>query len=326
MSQQSGSNAYAQTFSTPKAESLWKAIFMVLGGGVCISFSAVFVKAAGVSPSSALFYRCFIGGLALAFVSLIARESYRASGKTYGILGIVVLCFTLDLFFWHSSISYIGPAMATILANFHVFFIAIIGFFVLKEKLSTGLLVGLPIAFAGLWLVLGVTPSNINYGILRGLGEGLVASWWYALYVLVLRYSQKMAGRISPVASMTVISLGCALLGLLFCWFEGTSLAIPSTFAGAILLLYGLTGQALGGLLFTYGLPRLPVSLGGPLMLVQPALSFLWDIVFFNRPANLLILLGAVITIGAIYLAVNGQMKLERKHDIGRGTAKNEER
>ena len=61
-------------------------------------------------------------------------------------------------------------------------------------------------------------------------------------------------------------------------------------------------------------------------MLVQPALSFLWDIVFFNRPANLLILLGAVITIGAIYLAVNGQMKLERKHDIGRGTAKNEER
>ncbi len=125
-----------------------------------------------------------------------------------------------------------------------------------------------------------------------------------------------MGGRISPVASMAVISMGCAVFGLAFCWVEGSSLQIPSTFAGVMLLLYGLTGQALGGLLFTYGLPRLPASLGGTLMLVQPALSFIWDILFFNRPANMLIILGAVITIGAIYLAVNGQMKLERRNKI----------
>lgn len=318
MNHESNSRSYAKTFTTPKAKNLWKAILMVIGGGVCISFSAVFVKAAGVAPASALFYRCFIGGLGLAVLSLFARESYRASSKTYGILGIVVFCFTMDLFFWHSSINYIGPGMATILANFHVFFIAIIGFFVFKEKLSTGLLIGLPIAFGGLWLILGVTPSTISPGILRGSGEGLVASWWYALYVLLLRHSQKMGGRISPIASMTVISMGCALLGLIFCWFEDTSLLIPSTFAGVMLLLYGLTGQALGGLLFTYGLPRLPVSLGGPLMLVQPALSFIWDILFFDRPAGMLIIVGAVITLGAIYLAVNGQMKLERKNNIDR--------
>ena len=312
MSQEPVSKLQAQKFSTPKAESLWKAIFLVIWGGVCISFSAVFVKAAGVPPANALFYRCFIGGLTLALVGLITRESYRASPKTYAILGLVVVCFSLDLFFWHSSINYVGPGMATILANFHVFFIALLGFFVFKEKLSPGLLVGLPIAFGGLWLLLGVTPSSISPGILRGLGEGLMASWWYALYVLVLRHSQKMGGRISPVASGCVISRGCALFGLVFCWVEGTSLVIPSTFAGILLLLYGVTGQAMGGLLFTYGLPRLPASLGGPLMLVQPALAFLWDILFFDRPTNMLILLGAVITLGAIYLAVNGQMKQER--------------
>ena len=88
---------------------------------------------------------------------------------------------------------------------------------------------------------------------------------------------------------------------------------IPTAFSGVMLLAYGVTGQALGGLLFTWGLPRLPASLGGPLMLVQPALAFIWDILFFNLPATKLTLLGAVITLGAIYLTVNGQMKLENR-------------
>lgn len=282
---------------------------MVIGGGICISFSATFVKASGVSAASALFYRCFIGGISLLILGLFTRESYRANAKTYSILGIVVLCFSLDLYFWHDSIFYVGPGMATILANFHVFFIALVGFFIFKEKLSSGLLIGLPFAFAGLWLILGVKPAQVNNDLLTGVGQGLFASWWYALYVLVLRYSQRMRGRISPIASMAVISLGCALFGLGACLASGSSLTIPTAFSGLMLLLYGLTGQALGGLLFTWGLPRLPASLGGPLMLVQPALAFIWDILIFNLPATSLTVLGAVITLAAIYLAVNGQMR-----------------
>ena len=293
--------------------SLWAAILMVIGGGICISFSAIFVKASGVSATSALFYRCFFGGLALAVLGFFTRESYRAKPKTYGILGIVVLCFSMDLVFWHNSIFHVGPGMATILANFHVFFIALIGFLIFKEKLSIQLKVGLPLAFAGLWLILGVKPEGLDHDLISGVGQGLFASWWYALYVLVLRHSQKMGERISPIASITVISLGCALFGFIVCMARGDSLMIPTAFSGVMLLAYGVTGQALGGLLFTWGLPRLPASLGGPLMLVQPALAFTWDILFFNLPATKLTLLGAVITLGAIYLTVNGQMKLENR-------------
>ena len=297
----------------PAMPGLWAAALMVVGGGVCISFSAIFVKASGVSAASALFYRCFFGGISLLLLGLFTRESYRASPKTYAVLGIVVLCFSLDLVFWHSSIFHVGPGMATILANFHVFFIALISFFIFKERLSCGLLVGLPIAFGGLWLILGVNPAQTGSNLMLGMGQGLFASWWYALYILVLRHSQKMGGRISPIASMTVISLGCAVFGLFACFASGSSLAIPTAFAGLMMLLYGLVGQALGGLLFTWGLPRLPASLGGPLMLVQPALAFTWDILFFDLPATLLTVLGAVITLGSIYLAVNGQMRLEKR-------------
>ena len=296
-----------------KPGSLWQAVAMVIGGGICISFSGIFMKASGVSSENALFYRCLFGGLSLGILSFFTKESYRASAKTYSVLAIVAVCFTLDLIFWHNSITYVGPGMATILANFHVFFIALISFVVFREKLSTGLLIGLPIAFGGLWLIMGVTPTTISSDLLNGTIQGLTASWWYALYVLVLRQSQKISGRISPIASITVISLACAVLGFIICVVQGESLAIPTSFAAIMLLTYGVTGQALGGLLFTYGLPRLPVSLGGPLMLVQPALAFIWDIVFFNRPTSILMVLGAVITISAIYLAVNGQIRLEKR-------------
>ena len=78
---------------------LWAAILMVIGGGICISFSAIFVKASGVSATSVLFYRCFFRSLSLAVLVFFSRETYRAKPKTYGILVIVVLCFSMDLVF-----------------------------------------------------------------------------------------------------------------------------------------------------------------------------------------------------------------------------------
>lgn len=296
-----------------RTEKMWLAALMVLFGGICISFSAIFVKAAGVSPANSMFYRCFFGGLALLPVALLSKESFKAPPKTYGALGLVVLCFSLDLIFWHHSIFYVGPGIATILANFHVFFLAGLGFLLFKEKLSPGLLIGLPLALYGLWLVLGVAPETLDKGTIIGFCQALFAALWYAFYVLSLRYSQNMGGRISPVASMVIISFGCALIALFICLSDGSSLAIPNNSGLLMLLGYGVICQAGGGLLFTYGLPRLPASMGGPLMLVQPALSFIWDILIFNRPISLLMGFGAVLTLACIYMAVKGQMRVQAK-------------
>lgn len=295
------------------AGKMWLAALMVLLGGICISFSAIFVKAAEVSPANSMFYRCFFGGLALLPVALLNKERFKAPPKTYGALGLVVICFSLDLIFWHHSIFYIGPGIATILANFHVFFLAGLGFLLFKENLSPGLLIGLPLALYGLWLVLGVAPETLDKGTLTGFSQAMFAALWYAFYVLSLRHSQNMGGRISPVASMVIISLGCALFALFICLLDGSSLAIPNNTSLLMLLGYGVICQAGGGLLFTYGLPRLPASMGGPLMLVQPALSFIWDILIFNRPISLLMGFGAVLTLASIYMAVKGQMRAQTK-------------
>ncbi|MGD2011294.1 MAG: DMT family transporter, partial [Desulfobacterales bacterium] len=129
---------------------------MVAAGAVLISFSAVFVKLAHVSPTMAGFYRTFFGGIMLLIILVLRREALW-KGVSFLFLGIFCgLAFSLDLFFWHKSIHYVGPGLATILANFQVFLLALYGVLVLREPVSIRTMVAIPLAFFGLFLLAGI--------------------------------------------------------------------------------------------------------------------------------------------------------------------------
>ncbi len=55
-------------------------------------------------------------------------------------------------------------------------------------------------------------------------------------------------------------------------------------------------------MLITRGLPHVQAGTAGLLILLQPTLAFVWDIVFFARPTTLVDVAGAVLALGAIYL------------------------
>ena len=289
--------------------SVWAGILLVFAGAACISFSAVFVRLCTVEPEVSTFYRLLFGTLTLSMISLFRREKLAAPRKVYLFLGAAAVLFCLDLIFWHHCIYLLGPGLATITANFHVFFMAPAGLMLFKERLSVGLLVGLPLALIGLILLVGITGGAIPPEALKGLGVGLTASFWYAGYVLVLRQSQHLPRRLSPLGSITMITMACAVIMALALPAMGKSFAIPDLRNGLILLVYGVFCQAFGWLFLTLGLPRLPASLGAPVMLLQPGLAFIWDVLFFGRPVNAPVLLGAVVALAGIYLAVTGQMR-----------------
>ena len=97
------------------------AIFHLIAGAVMISFSGVWVKVADVAPTVSAFYRVLFGGLFLLAAACWKRE---ITWKGWQRLWLGLFCglfLALDLFFWHKSILYIGPGLATILGNFQVF-------------------------------------------------------------------------------------------------------------------------------------------------------------------------------------------------------------
>lgn len=275
---------------------------MVLGGAVLISFSAVFVRLAHVSPTMSGFYRTLIGGLVLAGIILWRQEKIWKN-RLYFIGGLFCgLVFAVDLFTWHTSIHHIGPGLATILANFQVFFMAAFGVLLFKERITSRLLVAMPLAIAGLVLMAGVQWQIAGRNYQAGVLLGLVAALFYAIYILSLRQMQSNDNVLSPMSLLTVVSFSAAGFLGATAWYRGDTFAIPDLQTLSVLVAYGLLCQVIGWILISRGLPRIPSSLAGLLILVQPALAFIWDILIFKRPITPSILLGALITLVAIYL------------------------
>ena len=102
--------------------------------------------------------------------------------------------------------------------------------------------------------------------------------------------------------SSAVISIVSALLLGSSAWVQNDPFAIPDLQSIFSLVAYGLFSQVIGWVLITRGLTRLRSSLVGLLILLQPALSFTWDILFFHRETDLFGVVGAVLSLTAIYL------------------------
>jgi len=282
----------------------WKKLpaLKVMIGAVMISFSGVYVKLAHVTPTVAGFYRVFLGGVILMLIMIWKRERLW---KGFPCFALGILCgfiFALDLLFWHKSIHYIGPGLATILANFQVFLLALFGVTVLGEKMNLRLILAIPLAMIGLFMIVGIRWDHMGESYRLGILLGLATAICYCGYVLTLRKLQSMNDPLSPMANLMIITFATSVFLGIGVWQEGASFMLPDAQTIVVLFSYGLFSQVIGWILISTGLPGIRASLAGLLLLLQPALAFVWDMLFFNKETTSVSIAGAILTIAAIYM------------------------
>lgn len=290
-----------------------KGTLYVLAGAVCISFSPLFVRLDDVGPTAVAFYRLLWGGVALLAAALVRRDRLLPSKSLFAIMAMAAFFFTCDLACWHQSIVYIGPGLATIVTNFQVFILAIIGVIFLKEPMGPRLLISIIMAFVGLWLLVDVDFADMPGHVAAGLVLGLGTASFYSAYILTLRRSQSLTDRLPAVSNMALISFLGMIFAAILSNIQGQSLVVPSLRSNLLLMLYGFGCQGFGWLLLSKGLPHLPASRAGLLMLLQPALSFVWDVTFCGRPTSITGYVGAAVALLAISSGV-----LEKKPAAGK--------
>ncbi len=284
--------------STRDNHSSWE----LLSGVVMISFSAVFVKLAHVGPSSSAFYRMAFGGVLLIIIALITRTRLWYGWKPLGLAALAGLLFAGDLAFWHRSINFVGPGLATILASFQVFFVTAFAIAILKERPNWRALLAIPLALLGLFLLVGTQWQELGADYHSGVIYGLITAIFYASYVLTLRRLQSLQAQSTPIANITVASLTTAFFSGLIVVGVGESFAIPDLPSILWLILYGACGQVIGWVLITRSIKHLPAARVSLTLLLQPTLSFVWDVIFFQRPTLPVEIIGALIALIAIYL------------------------
>jgi drug/metabolite transporter (DMT)-like permease len=271
-------------------------------GAALISLSPVWVKLVSVSPTSSGFYRVLIGGLALAAYLIVSGQRLQLARRVWQLLMLASLFFALDLWFWHRSINYVGPGLSTLLANFQVFFMAAAGVFLLHQAPRPMQVVAIPLAFFGLALIVGLDWQGLPQDYRLGIIFGLLTAVCYAGYLLSLRGSRQGSAHRLPTREVAVISLATAVLLGLSAILEGESLAITTLDDAAWLVCYGILSHCIGWLFIASSLPHVSTTEAGLALLLQPTLSFVWDVLFFARPMTTIELLGAAIALLAIFL------------------------
>lgn len=255
-------------------------------GAMLLSTTSIFVVLAQVAPTVSAFYRMLFGGaMLLAWVAL-TRRWVRIGWRDFGLALLPALGFSLDLVFWHRSILWVGPGVATLLTNFQVFLMALAGWWVYRERLGRWFAPGLVVALAGLWLLVGAHWALFDARHRLGVWFGLASGVAYTLYLLSFRRALSGHTALSAAQFLGLMSLLSALLLLAWGTFEGDAFALVTARSWSALLALGFFGQVVAWLLMVRAMPRLPASMVGLLLLLQPALAFVLDVLLFRRPTG----------------------------------------
>lgn len=278
-----------------------------VAGALCIAFSAIFVRLAEVSPSTAAVFRC---AWALPLLWLLARTERRRHGprgnRERRLAVAAGAFFAIDLIAWHNAIEDVGAGLATVLGNLQVVFVGLIAWLALGERPHNRLIVGVAVALGGVVLISGVIGAGA-YGEdpLLGVVFGIVTSVAYALFILVLREAgsdlRQPAGPLfDATASATVVALagGFAL---------GDVDLLPGWEATAWLVTLALTSQVLGWLLISISLPRLPAALTSLLLMVQPVGSVLLGVVLLSEAPSSVQVAGVGVVLAGILVATTAR-------------------
>ena len=272
-------------------------------GAFMISFSPVFVSLVNVSPTTSGFYRVFFGGVALTTFIFLSGRRLSFNKSIWIALVFSAVFFTADLWFWHRSILYVGPGLSTLLANFQVFFMLLASIMLFKQQPTKMQIIAIPVALLGLLAIVGIDWNQLHSDYRLGVIFGLLTAVSYTGYMLFMRQAQIDSKHVLPVREIAIMSLLVALSLGVIAQMEGESLVINSLQDLSLLLAYGLFSHATGLILIASALAKVTTAEVGIVLLLQPSLSFIWDVLLFNRSFTLVEFIGVSMVLVAIYMS-----------------------
>ena len=272
-------------------------------GALVIAFSAILVRLAEVSPSTAAVFRCAYALPVLGLLAWLERRRYGArSTRERQIALLAGVFFAADLTFWHHSIDAVGAGLATVLGNVQVVLVGVIAWAVLGERPDGRSALAVPVVLFGVVLISGAIGSGA-YGDdpLLGAVYGLLTALTYAFFILLLRRAGADARR--PAGPLFDATLSSAVFAAIAGIAVGDIDFLPGLESQAWLVTLALSSQVLGWLLISVSLPRLPALHTAITLTMQPVGSVLLGVILLSEDPSLVQLAGVVIVISGIVLA-----------------------
>ena len=266
---------------------------LIFMGACSLSFGGLIVKSfEGSTLWQILFWRSIFFSLTVLTFLIISYKkklftSFYESGLP-GFVGGIIL-----------SIGFCGYVFAmynTTVANTNfiistqILFLAIFGYFFLKEKISTITLASIILAITGVFLMVG---NSLSSGEMLGNIVAFSMPITFAILIMIVRKFPK----VDMVPAQFVAGISCCVIG--FFLSEKIMISSHDIFLGFVA---GFFQVGFGFIFITIGARSTPSAMVGIIMLSESVLGPMWAFLFVGERAPLFTLIGGGIILFAVLI------------------------
>ena len=267
--------------------------FLVFLGACSLSFGGLIVKSfEGANLWQILFWRSlFFIIIVTIFLFITYKKNFFSSFKKAGIPGLIG-----GIVLSSGFCGYVFAMYNTTVANTNfiiqtqTIFLAIFGYFFLKEKISKITLASIILAISGIILMVG---NSLSPGQMTGNIAAFIMPISFAFLILIIRKY--------PQIDMVPIQLIAGILAMIIGYLMSVKIqiSIHDIFLG---FLAGFFQLGFGFILITIGARTTPSAMVGIIMLTEAVFGPLWAWLFINENPPFIVLIGGSIVIFAVLL------------------------
>ena len=277
---------------------------LIFLGALSLSFGGIIVKSFdGATLWQILFWRSLFFSLTVLTFLIISYKkktlnSFYESGLP-GFFGGIVLSF--------GFCGYVFAMYNTTVANtnfiisLQILFLAIFGYFFLKEKISAITLTSIVLAITGVFLMVG---NSLTPGELSGNLAAFTMPITFAILIMIVRKFPT----VDMVPAQFVAGISSCLIGFLLS--NKLMISPHDIFLG---FLAGFFQVGFGFIFITIGARSTPSAMVGVIMLSESVLGPIWAFLFVSERPSMFTLIGGAIILFAVLLQFYSLLSTSKK-------------
>ena len=278
---------------------------LVFMGALSLSFGGLIVKSfEGATLWQILFWRSIFFSLTiLAFLIITYKKkvfnSFYLSGLP-GFIGGVVLSF--------GFCGYVIAMYSTTVANtnfiisLQILFLAIFGYILLKEKISSVTLLSIVLAITGVLIMVG---NSLGPGEMTGNLAAFSMPITFAVLIMIVRKFPS----VDMVPAQFVAGICCCLIG--YALSNKLMISYHDIFLG---FLAGFFQVGFGFIFITIGARTTPSAMVGIIMLSESVLGPVWAFLFASERPSMFSLIGGAVILSAVLIQFYSLLKNSKKN------------
>ena len=279
-----------------------KAYLTLFIGVVAVSFAAVFIRLADAPPMVIATCRMVIAAAVLLPIASIKsmKGLRRLSKRDVSLILLSSIFLALHFGLWITSLDYTSIASSVVLVTSHPAFVAILSYFLWRERLNRLIIGGIIVALAGV-VVINYNGLSFDYQSLLGNLLALLAAFAMGVYLII---GGQLKTRIDLLSYLALIYSGAAVILLAATLIMGYSLSGYSGQTYLMMVLLALVPQLIGHSSLNLAVRLVPVTLVSVAILGEPVGATLLGGLILGELPTVNEIVGGLLILGGIFIVL----------------------